>query len=100
VDERDYTKTIGEIREWLVKIDTNQKHQTRLLETINTQASNAFAKADSAEDRAEEALTLAQQTDRRLDDYIENERTGRRWLVGVLVTIALALLPILNSFYL
>ncbi|SET69359.1 hypothetical protein SAMN05216389_12118 [Oceanobacillus limi] len=99
MDEKEYAQTIAEIREWLVKIDTNQTHQTNLLETINTQATNAFAKADNAEDKADKALSLAQRNEENFDNYVENERTGRRWLIGILITIGLALLPIMNSFY-
>ena len=103
MDERgsgNYTQTIGEIREWLVKIDTNQLHQTQLLETIKQQSENAFTKADYAEDTANEALTLATKTDAKLDKYVDDERTGRRWLIGVAITAIVALLPIYNSFYL
>lgn len=94
-----YTQTIADIREWLVKIDTNQSHQTKLLETLTQQADNAFTKADTAEDTAEDALRLAETTKKELDDYKRDEASNRRWLIGLVVTVTLALLPIFNSFY-
>lgn len=93
-------KVIADIREWLVRIDTNQQHQTKLLETINEQAANAFAKADNAEDKADKALSLAERNEERFDKHVDDEKVGRRWLIGLLVTIGLALIPIFNSFYL
>lgn len=100
VDEKEYVQTIADIREWLVRIDTNQTHQTKLLETINDQASNAFTKADSAEDKAEQALKVSAQNKHDFEKYVDEEKKGRRWLIGIMITVAIALLPIFDKFYL
>lgn len=99
-EDREIAKAISDIREWLVKIDTNQTHQTELLKTINQQATNAFNKADIAEDTAEEALSLAKQTKKELDSFKEDEKVKKRWLIGVLISIVGILTPILLRFYL
>ncbi len=99
VNADEYARTIADIREWLVKIDTNQQHQTKLLETLTQQSENAFQKADLAEDKADEALKLAQRTEQRLDDKEKDEKVNRRWLVGTIITIVLFLLPIIGSYY-
>lgn len=99
VDEKEYARTIADIREWLVRIDANQTHQTKLLEAINTQATNAFTKADTAEDKADKALMLAQKNEQRLDDRDKDERVHRRWVIGTIVTIVLFLLPIVSAYY-
>lgn len=99
MDEEKVTQTIAEIREWLVRIDTNQSHQTKLLETLNAHASSAFEKADKAESVADEALQLAKKNEQEFKSYVKDEKTGRRWLMGVLVSVGLALLPVFNHFY-
>lgn len=97
--EGDYGQMISEIREWLVRIDTNQQHQTKLLEGLTEQSSNAFSKADNAEFTAKTALEKAESVEREFDEYRREQVVGRRWVIGVSITIALALLPMIISFY-
>lgn len=91
---------IAEIREWLVRIDTNQQHQTKLLESLTTQADNAFEKADTAEEKANEALRLSRKTEQELNEYRKEQVVGRRWAIGIIISVILTLLPILVNFYL
>jgi hypothetical protein len=91
---------ITEIREWLVRIDTNQQHQTKLLETLTTQADNAFEKADHAESKAEEALKRSIRIESDFNEYEKEQVAGRRWTIGIAVSLFVALLPIFTNFYL
>lgn len=97
---------IVEIRERLVAIETNQTHQTKLLEKMSQQADNTFRKAEKAENEAKEAkvaageaLRVAEQTSLAFEAYKEDEKVTKRWLVGLLVTIGLALLPIFSRLF-
>ncbi|GGP13590.1 hypothetical protein [Oceanobacillus neutriphilus] len=94
-DERNY----AEVREWLVRIDANQTHQTQLLESLNARAEKALDKADIAEDKADEALAVARRVDRRVDDREQEDKVRIRWLLGLVVSIFIATLPIIAKFY-
>lgn len=106
MDEQKFNATISEIREWLVRIDTNQQHQTQLLESLTRQAENAFTKADNAEDKAESAMARANEAYERTEEnkkaferYKQDEKVSRRWLVGLvagtLVTFLSTILTVL-----
>lgn len=106
MNEADYGKMISEIREWLVRIDTNQQHQTKLLEGLTEQSSNAFSKADNAEDLANAAIKKAEEVGAELDDYKKEQAeqrkeqaVGRRWAIGTVITAVVFLLPMIISFY-
>src|SRR5690606_212133 len=97
---QNHGQMISEIREWLVRIDTHQQHQTKLLEDLTKQASNAFAKADNAEVVANKALDEARKTRKDFEEYKKDQVVGKRWAIGLAVSLFLTLLPILANFYL
>lgn len=90
---------ISDIREWLVRIDTNQQHQTQLLEALNAEAKNTYEKADKAEDIAEEALALAKKNRNDFDGYRHDQVMTKRWMVGTVIAILAILAPIIKGFY-
>lgn len=94
-DERNY----AEVREWLVRIDANQAHQTKLLETLNSRVEKALDKADVAEDTAHEALRIATRTDERLDQREQDDKVRSRWFIGTVVSLLGIFLPVLLRFY-
>lgn len=100
MDERDYAQTIAEIREWLVEINANQRHQTEILTELKATSRNAFDKADKAEDTADQALAMAEEAKADLRSYKDEVKVERRWLAGLFVSMLVALLPIFAKFYL
>lgn len=94
-DEKNY----AEVREWLVRIDANQTHQTQLLESLNARAEKALDKADIAEDKADEALAIAHRVDKRVNDREQEEKVRIRWILGLVASIFIATLPIIARFY-
>ncbi|WP_077603605.1 hypothetical protein [Oceanobacillus sojae] len=92
-------RSYAEVREWLVRIDANQTHQTQLLESLNKRAEKALDKADIAEDKAYEALRIAKRADQRIDEREREEKVRTRWLLGLVVTVMVATLPIIAKFY-
>lgn len=98
-EQSDTQPAIAEIREWLVRIETNQQHQTKLMETLNTQASNAFEKADHAEDKADDALTIAKDNRKDFDDYRKEQVIAKRWMIGTVIAVLAILAPIVKGFY-
>lgn len=88
----------AELREWMIRFDVNQDHQTRLLEQLVLDVKRAIDSADEADDKAEKALTLATQTKQEFDEYRKEESVKNRWLVGLIVTsfitIGIALLNV------
>lgn len=92
-------RSYAEVREWLVRIDANQAHQTKLLETLNARVEKALDKADVAEDKAYEALRIAKRADKRIDDKEQEEKVRNRFIVGTAVSILGILLPVLLKFY-
>lgn len=98
-------QAVAELREWMVRFDVNQEHQTNLLEKLVLKVDKAIESADKADEKAEkadakaqQALALAEQTLKDLDKYKDDEKTHKRWLIGllvpVIVTIGIALLNI------
>lgn len=91
-------QAVSELREWMVRFDVNQEHQTNLLEQLVIKVDKAIESADQADDKAEKALTLATQTKKELDEYKTEQKTQKRWLIGLLfpsfIAVAVALLNI------
>lgn len=93
------SESLAEVREWLVRIDANQTHQTHLLESLTTRAEKALDKADVAEDKADKALAVAKRVDKRVDDREQEERIRTRWLIGLVASVLIATLPMIARFY-
>lgn len=91
--------TISDVREWLVRIDTNQAHQTKLLETLNKHSENAYIKADNAEELAQHAHSKVDQTEYKImqtredfERHKASEIVMRRWLSGLIVSSILVVI--------
>ncbi len=97
--ESQHSESLAEVREWLVRIDANQTHQTQLLETLNARVEKALDKADVAEDKAYEALRIAKRADQRIDDKEQEQKVRNRFLVGTAISVLGILLPVLLKFY-
>lgn len=97
---------IGEVREWLVRIDTNQSHQTLLLEEIKAQSTNAFHKAGVAEDKADMAISKTELFHAELREYKQEQSNEKKWLIrtgvmllGAGIPVLISLIPIIIKYY-
>lgn len=104
VDEQD--KQMAEIRESLVEISTDQKHILKMLEDSRARADDAYEKADSAEDKAQEALRTVYAHQKEYYKRLDRDDANRKFtiktavgLIGTVVTILIFLTPILISYY-
>ncbi|MFZ4454351.1 hypothetical protein [Salibacterium aidingense] len=104
-NSQEVTQAISEIREWLVRIDTNQSNQTQLLTEIKDSANHARKKADDAEDKADRANFRLDAVERRQDENDakwREDRTEKRWQWGVIATVIVGVLaagvPIILAF--
>ena len=70
------------------------------------EAAQTARQADAAEDKADQALVLANQAISKIkkaeDDAkqaVKDRKADRKWFVGIMVPIVLALVPIITRFY-
>ena len=104
--EKEMKDSIAEVREWMVRNDENQKHIKELLEVNNAQTQKSLevaydSKYESAENKRQQK-NLKWQIDtnkKEFNDYQRDQAQEKKWVIGLAVTVALALLPILLKFY-
>ncbi|WP_054635161.1 hypothetical protein [Thalassobacillus sp. C254] len=77
-----------------------------LLKEIKSTAHHASIKADDAEDAANAALQLAQQNKKDFERYQKRQDAEKKWtiktgltIIGFIVTLTAAMVPIFFSFY-
>lgn len=106
LDEKDLAKNIFEIREWLVEINTTQKHIVESLDLNNEQTRKALSVAYQSRDIAKKADDKAELAMERLTEYKKNQQSRDKTIITtgltvgtILVTVIIFLTPMVISFY-
>ncbi|MED1527932.1 hypothetical protein NSS78_16005 [Bacillus sp. FSL W8-0920] len=90
---------IAKIQVDIATIIATQQHQTRIFEEFREMAAMALSRADTADDKASEALRIAKTARDDLREYRDQVKGDRRWLIGIAVPVMLALVPVLFRYY-
>lgn len=106
LNEKELAKNIFEIREWLVEINTSQKHMMETLDENNNQTRKALRVAYQSKDIAKKADDKADLAIERLTKYKKDQQSRDKTIIttgltvgGILVTVIIFLTPMVISFY-